>query len=82
MNRFTSNTKSLWQNYDDFSWWYHKEILRAEKGSAHYLLKPVSILTCDGWILIILQRIGRIKNRPPNVELLILILVPENDDCV
>lgn len=76
------NTKSHWQNYDYFSWWNHEEILCAEKGSAHYLLKPVRIITCDGWILIILQRIGGIKNWPPNVKLLIQILVPKNDDCV
>lgn len=77
MNRFTST-----QNLDYFSWWYHKEILYAEKGSAHYLLKPVRILTCNGWIMIILQRIGGIKNWPPNVELLIPIHVPKNYDCV
>lgn len=71
------NTKSHWQNYDYFSWWYHKEILCAEEGSAHYLLKPVRILTCNGWIMIILQRISGIKNWPPNVELLIQILVPK-----
>lgn len=63
----------------------NEQIYFNTKSSLFLLVVSQRNIMCWRWfstLSIILQRIGGIKNWPPNVELLIQILVPKNDDCV